>query len=33
MLPRNRLNYIQIAFDDPRLVSNAGLILPATQAQ
>ena len=33
MLPRNRLHRIQIAFDDHRLVNNAGLILPATLAQ
>ncbi|MDE2780300.1 MAG: IS1380 family transposase [Chloroflexota bacterium] len=32
MLPRKRLHRIQIAFDDPRLVNNAGLILPATLA-
>ena len=33
MLPRNDLNRIQIAFDDHRLVANAGLILPITLAQ
>lgn len=33
MLPRNGLQRIQVAFDDPRLVNNAGLILPATLAQ
>ena len=33
MLPRNHLDRIQIAFDDHRLVSNAGLILPATLAR
>ena len=33
MLPRNHPDRIQIAFDDHRLVSNAGLILPATLAQ
>ena len=33
MLPRNHLDRIQIAFDDHRLVNNAGLILPATLAQ
>ena len=32
MLPRNHLDRIQVAFDDHRLVSNAGLILPATLA-
>ena len=32
MLPRNHLDRIQIAFDDHRLVANAGLILPATLA-
>ena len=30
MLPRNDPDRIQIAFDDHRLVSNAGLILPST---
>ena len=30
MLPRNHLHRIQIAFDDHRLVNNAGLILPST---
>ena len=30
MLPRNGPNRIQVAFDDHRLVANAGLILPAT---
>ena len=30
MLPRNDPNCIQVAFDDHRLVANAGLILPAT---
>ena len=30
MLPRNHPDRIQIAFDDHRLVANAGLILPAT---
>ena len=29
MLPRNDPDRIQIAFDDHRLVSNAGLILPS----
>ena len=33
MLPRNHLDRIQIAFDDHRLVANAGLILPATLAR
>ena len=32
MLPRNHLERIQIAFEDHRLVNNAGLILPATLA-
>ena len=32
MLPRNHLDLIQIAFDDHRLVANAGLILPSTLA-
>ena len=32
MLPRNHLDRIQIAFDDHRLVNNAGLLLPATLA-
>ena len=32
MLPRNHPDRIQIAFDDHRLVANAGLILPATLA-
>ena len=32
MLPRNHLDRIQIAFDDHRLVTNAGLLLPATLA-
>ena len=32
MLPRERLDRIQIAFDDHRLVANAGLILPVTLA-
>ena len=32
MLPRNHPDRIQIAFDDHRLVPNAGLILPATLA-
>ena len=33
MLPRNRLQRIHVAFDDHRLVNNAGLILPVTLAQ
>ena len=32
MLPRNDRDRIQIAFDDHRLVANAGLILPVTLA-
>ena len=32
MLPRRHPDRIQIAFDDHRLVTNAGLILPATLA-
>ena len=32
MLPCNHPDRIQIAFDDHRLVANAGLILPATLA-
>ena len=32
MLPRNNPDRIQIAFDDHRLVANAGLILPVTLA-
>ena len=33
MLPRSDPDCIQIAFDDHRLVANAGLILPVTLAQ
>ena len=33
MLPCNHPDRIQIAFDDPRLVANAGLLLTATLAQ
>ena len=33
MLPRNGPDRMQIAFDDHRLVANAGLILPVTLAQ
>ena len=32
MLPRNHPDHIHVAFDDHRLVANAGLILPATLA-
>ena len=32
MRPRNHLDGIQVAFDDHRLVDNAGLLLPATLA-
>ena len=32
MLPRNHPDRIRITFDDHRLVSNAGLMLPATLA-
>ena len=32
MLPRHQPDRIRIAFDDHRLVNNAGLILPATLA-
>ena len=33
MLPRNHPDRIRIAFDDHRLVANAGLLLPAALAQ
>ena len=33
MLPRKRLDRIEIAFDDHRLVANAGLLLPVTLAR
>ena len=33
MLPRKHPDRIRIAFDDHRLVANAGLILPATLAR
>ena len=33
MLPPSEPGRIRIAFDDHRLVSNAGLILPVTLAQ
>ena len=32
MLPQNNPDRIHVVFDDPRLVANAGLILPATLA-
>ena len=32
MLPRKHLDRIKIAFDDHRLVANAGLLLPVTLA-
>ena len=32
MLPQNNPDRIRIAFDDHRLVANAGLLLPATLA-
>ena len=32
MLPRSHTDSIHIAFDDHRLVNNAGLLLPATLA-
>ena len=32
MLPRNHPDRIDVAFDDRRLVNNAGLLLPATLA-
>ena len=32
MLPRNQLDRIRVAFDDHRLVANAGLLLPASLA-
>ena len=32
MLPRNHLDRIHVAFDDHRLVANAGLLLPASLA-
>ncbi|MCY4652464.1 MAG: IS1380 family transposase, partial [Dehalococcoidia bacterium] len=32
MLSRNHPDRISVAFDDPRLVSNAGLVLPLTLA-
>ena len=33
MLPLEHPDRIQVAFDDPRLVANAGLLLTATLAQ
>ena len=30
MLPRNHPDRIHVAFDDHRLVANAGLLLPVT---
>ena len=33
MLPRNHPDRIHVAFDDHRLVANAGLLLPATLAR
>ena len=33
MLPQNNPDRIQITFDDPRQVANAGLLLPATLAR
>ena len=33
MLPRHHPDRIRIAFDDHRLVANAGLLLPSTLAQ
>ena len=33
MLPLEHPDRIQVAFDDHRLVNNAGLLLPATLAQ
>ena len=33
MLPRQHPDRIRIAFDDHRLVNNAGLILPTTPAR
>ena len=33
MLPRHHPDRIRIAFDDHRLVANAGLLLPATLAR
>ena len=32
MLPRNHPDRIHVAFDDHRLVANAGLLLPASLA-
>ena len=33
MLPHSHPDRIHVAFDDHRLVANAGLMLPATLAQ
>ena len=33
MLPRNQPDRIHVAFDDHRLLANAGLILPTTLAR
>ena len=33
MVPRNDRDHIQVAFDDHRLVANAGLLLPITLAR
>ena len=33
MVPRNHADRIRVAFDEPRLVANAGLLLPVTLAQ
>ena len=33
MLPQNNPDRIRIAFDDHRVVANAGLLLPATLAR
>ena len=33
MLPHNHRHRSQVGFDDPRLVANAGLLLPATLAR
>ena len=33
MLPQNNPDRIRIAFDDHRLVANAGLLLPTTLAR
>ena len=33
MVPRNHPERIRVAFDEPRLVASAGLLLPVTLAQ